>query len=222
MTERNNIPTPAAPFIAGPVRLRVQTVIYRNDRAALARSFESVDSAVKHAITVDLLQSVSFTYGDCSPEPVADDLFIDRLRTGAGAVSSVRGFFFNANLGTSRAHNIMAAEQETGLTLIMNPDVVFAPDALTELIRPFCSAGVGITEARQIPIEHPKHYDGKTGVTSWASGAAMMIPTALFQTLCSFDEETFFLYCDDVDLSWRVRLAGYKIVFQPSAAAYPR
>ena len=29
-----------------------------------------------------------------------------------------------------------------------------------------------------------------------------------------------FLYCDDLDFSWRVRLAGYKIIYMPSAIVY--
>jgi len=32
----------------------------------------------------------------------------------------------------------------------------------------------------------------------------------LFLELQGFDADTFFLYCDDVDLSWRVRLAAIR------------
>lgn len=220
MTGTTRTLTPDRPFIREPVPLHVQTVVYNNDRAALARSFESIDRAVRRAIETEHLVAASVAYGDCSPEAIVDDLFIDELRACASAVNTVRGVFFNANLGTSRAHNRLIPEKHNGLTLIMNPDVVLAPDAIIELIRPFREAGIGITEARQLPIEHLKDYDHDTGETSWASGAAMMIPTALYQALGGFDEESFFLYCDDVDLSWRVRLAGYKIIFQPSAAAF--
>jgi GT2 family glycosyltransferase len=35
-----------------------------------------------------------------------------------------------------------------------------------------------------------------------------------------FDAETFFMYCDDVDFSWRVRLAGFKIIHTHSAIVF--
>jgi GT2 family glycosyltransferase len=28
------------------------------------------------------------------------------------------------------------------------------------------------------------------------------------------------MYCDDVDLSWRIRLAGFRVIFQPSAVIF--
>jgi GT2 family glycosyltransferase len=91
---------------------------------------------------------------------------------------------------------------------------------LVELIKPLRARGVGAAEARQLPIEHPKDYDCATGETGWATGACMMVPTALAKALGGFDAESFFLYCDDVDLSWRIRLAGLKIVYQPSAGVF--
>ena len=42
----------------------------------------------------------------------------------------------------------------------------------------------------------------------------------LFERLEGFDADTFFLYCDDVDFSWRVRLAGYKVVHRSSAVVF--
>jgi len=32
----------------------------------------------------------------------------------------------------------------------------------------------------------------------------------------------FFMYCEDVDLSWRLRLLGYRIIFAPDAVVYHR
>ena len=47
-----------------------------------------------------------------------------------------------------------------------------------------------------------------------------MIPGALFRELGGFDADTFFMYCEDVDLSWRVRLAGKKVLYQPLVGAF--
>ena len=77
-----------------------------------------------------------------------------------------------------------------------------------------------MVEARQTPIEHQKEYDIKTLETQWATTACTVIRGDVFRKIGGFDADTFFLYCDDLDFSWRLRLAGYKIIYQPLAPAY--
>lgn len=52
-----------------------------------------------------------------------------------------------------------------------------------------------------------------------ASGAAMYWPLALLEKVGGFDE-AFFMYHEDVDLTWRARLAGYAIRFIPTAKVW--
>ena len=87
---------------------------------------------------------------------------------------------------------------------------------LEALARP----GVGATEGRQLPVELPKVYDPVTGETEWASGCCMMIRRSAFEAVGGFDDHFFPMYCDDVDLSWRLRLAGHRIVHVPLAAVF--
>lgn len=49
----------------------------------------------------------------------------------------------------------------------------------------------------------------------YVSGAALMIPRALFQELGGFDPELAPGYYEDTDLAFRVRAAGYRTVYQP-------
>ena len=37
---------------------------------------------------------------------------------------------------------------------------------------------------------------------------------------CEYFDENFFMYKEDVDLAWRMRLAGWKAIYTPKAAAY--
>jgi len=75
---------------------------------------------------------------------------------------------------------------------------------------------VGMVEGKQMPHEHPKEYDKKTLETSWCSGACVLIRrTALDQT--GLFDDRFFMYCEDVDLSWRMWQMGWKCLHQPKA-----
>lgn len=45
-------------------------------------------------------------------------------------------------------------------------------------------------------------------------GCSVLIPRSVYRQLGGFDER-FFMYYEDTDLSWRMRSAGYKILYQP-------
>ena len=51
----------------------------------------------------------------------------------------------------------------------------------------------------------------------YISGAAIMIKTALWNQLGGFDETFAPAYCEDSDLAFQVRAAGYKVMFQPKS-----
>lgn len=52
-----------------------------------------------------------------------------------------------------------------------------------------------------------------------ASGGASLYRSALFDDIGLFDEK-FFAYFEDVDISFRARLRGWKVVYNPKAIAY--
>jgi GT2 family glycosyltransferase len=202
--------------------LRIQTVLYRNDPEHVARAIDASARAIEHAIAAGVLHSAEFAIGDCSPFPAFDTARLAALeeKHRAQGLQRVEYQFFNANLGSAAGHNRLLASARTDLVLIQNPDVVSAPNLLVELFAPLSLPGVGLVEARQIPIEHPKDYDAVTGETGWATTACALVPRAIAERAGGFDEKTFFLYCDDVDFSWRLRLLGLKIIFQPSACVF--
>ena len=47
-----------------------------------------------------------------------------------------------------------------------------------------------------------------------------MVPASVIREIGGYDSRSFFLYCDDVDFSWRVRLAGHRVVHQPTARVF--
>ena len=52
-----------------------------------------------------------------------------------------------------------------------------------------------------------------------ACAGSMLIKSAVLEEVGLFDED-YFIYHEDTDLSWRIRLAGYKIMFVPDSVVY--
>ena len=53
----------------------------------------------------------------------------------------------------------------------------------------------------------------------WASGAAMCCRREVFESLGGFDED-FFAHMEEIDLQWRMQLAGWRIVVEPKSVVY--
>lgn len=59
----------------------------------------------------------------------------------------------------------------------------------------------------------------ESGFVFGATGGATLYTTEMFRAIGLFDE-TFFAYNEDVDISWRAQLAGFKAYYEKSAIAY--
>ena len=53
----------------------------------------------------------------------------------------------------------------------------------------------------------------------WASGAALFIRSSVFHAMTGFDEY-FFAHQEEIDLCWRIQLAGHKIYSCPTSVVY--
>lgn len=211
---------PTTAFGGRPLSLGIQSVLFNNDVKGIDRSLAAIARAVELATTAGACTFVSVQYGDSSPEPCLNDATLSDLRASYGHAVKIEYDFFGGNFGSAKGHNRLSEKNPADILMIQNPDVVVAPRALEVMLDEFSRSGTGMVEAKQLPIEHPKDYDSHTGETGWATTASAMIPAPLFSQLNGFDAHSFFLYCDDVDFSWRVRLAGFKVIFQPAAIVF--
>jgi GT2 family glycosyltransferase len=124
------------------------------------------------------------------------------------------------NVGFGRGHNANMARGSAPFVLLVNQDCVLEPGVLEALVeRAHADApDVAAWELRQIPYEHPKTYDPVTLETVWVSGAAVLVRRSAFESVGGFDARIF-MYGEDVDLSWRLRAAGWRLVYLPKLAA---
>lgn len=190
--------------------IKVQTVLYELDSDAITKFFSCIQ-ACNSAGTFHIVLHL----GDASREPLlsseAITFWSDELRRSG---IECRYTFFGANLGPSKGHNMLWKESPVGTKLlIINPDTVFPPHLITRLSA-FANKRIdfGIVEARQIPLEHPKDFDPETFQTSWSVTCCCLFNVKAFKAVGGFDE-AFFMYCDDVDISWRIRARGYEIYY---------
>jgi hypothetical protein len=54
------------------------------------------------------------------------------------------------------------------------------------------------------------------GSPDWVVGACMAVRRSVLERLGGFDE-TFFMYCEDMDLCWRARRLGFDVLYVPDA-----
>ena len=149
------------------------------------------------------------------------------------------GFAGGVNIGLR-----YALEKNYPYAALFNNDAVAEPDWLEKLVATLeVNKKVGIVASKFMTIDK-KHLDS-TGdqYTSWglpyprgrsetnlgaydklteifgASGGSSLYRTDMLRQIGLFDED-FFAYYEDVDISWRAQLAGWKVAFAPKAVAY--
>ncbi|HEX8501578.1 MAG TPA: glycosyltransferase family 2 protein [Pyrinomonadaceae bacterium] len=191
---------------AGAGRLALGVVTYNNAPAQLAH----------------LLRSVELAAPPAAPRAAVEVYAIDNGAESAWPDSAValRRVETVGNVGFGRAMNVLMAaafaEPRTRWFLCVNPDGVLHRRCLDELLLASEANPGALVEARQFPEEHRKVYDPTTLESPWASGACLLVPRKIYEAVGGFDPN-FFMYHEDIDLSWRARSAGFTVRLAPRA-----
>lgn len=200
--------------------LQINSVLFENNQDDIWQTLVCLNRAADMAIASEVFSRISLNYGDCSKSPVFGHEFLKKARENMYALDRIEHVFFDENLGSAHGHNTLLEGVNAEYILVMNPDIRMEPTCLIEMAKHFSKSDCGMVEAKQLPIEHPKEFNEKTGETPWAATACAMFPTELLKSLGGFDWKTFFLYCDDVDMSWRIRLSGKVVIYEPAAVIF--
>jgi GT2 family glycosyltransferase len=161
----------------------------------------------------------------------------------AAGRGSVRVVSPGRNLGFAGGANLGAASAGGDVLVFLNPDTVVDPGAIAQLCRTLEDSSIGIAMARLRLLGEPEKLNSVgvevhvTGI-GWAggygepvesvrelqevpapSGTAMAVRAETFRELGGFAEELF-MYLEDLELGWRARLAGYRVVVDPDADVY--
>jgi GT2 family glycosyltransferase len=152
------------------------------------------------------------------------------------------------NYGFAEGNNIgirVALKMNPDYILLLNNDIVVDPSFLTELVVT-CenNPDIGAAQPKLLKRSDPRYIDS-VGQKLYSDGAirdiwfgkkddgrfdtvheifgacaaAEIIKKHVLDDVGLFDPD-FFLIFEDVDLSWRIRLAGYKVILVPTSLAY--
>ena len=145
------------------------------------------------------------------------------------------------NLGFAAANNLAARHAKAPLLALLNPDAFPQPDWLARLVdatarhptaasfgsfqtwasdQSVCDGAGDAMHVVGIPYRggfrrRLSRRPGEGEIFS-ACGAAMLVRRKVFEEVGGFDE-SFFCFCEDVDLGYRLRLAGYSAIHVPDA-----
>lgn len=151
-----------------------------------------------------------------------------------------------SNLGFAEGNNVGSKIAKGEFLLFLNNDTFVDRLWLSQLLKAIeADPGVAIAQSKLVSLRdkgrtidsrgdfidiYGEVYCRDQGLTNRpetgdveevfsARGAAMMIRRAVFFKVGMFDPD-FFLSLEDVDLSWRVRLNGWKVIYVPSSVVY--
>jgi GT2 family glycosyltransferase len=161
----------------------------------------------------------------------------------AVALPYVRVLSPGRNLGYAAGSNLAARAASGEALVFLNPDTVAAPGAIPRLAVTVRDDSIGIAMARLRLLDEPELLNSSGNVLhlaaiawmgdygrpvdlvsgtreiTYACGAALAIRSRLFHELGEFTDR-FFLYHEDVELGWRARMRGLRVVVDPAADVY--
>ncbi|TDR31570.1 glycosyltransferase [Hydromonas duriensis] len=143
---------------------------------------------------------------------------IEEMKCLHGLKFSSFNVFQSGNVGFGAGHDVCIRHGKSHFFLVCNVDIEFEEKALVNIVNAALkdSENVASWEMRQIPYEHPKYYDPVTLETNWSSHACILIRRSAYFEVGGYDSKIF-MYCEDVELSYRFRLHGYLLKYCPRA-----
>lgn len=192
-----------------PTRIAVGIVAYNNSKIQMRTIIGSAIESINIAGASISAQILVFDNG-CSIDRQSLPFDVKLISNGHN-----NGFGFSQN-----AMMFEAFQSGVDCYIGANPDGAFHPDAISNLLKMSQRHGHrALIEAVQFPDEHPKYYHPQNLNTEWCSGSCFILGQKIWDETGGFDDNIF-LYCEDVDFSWRVRHAGFETLVCPSAMFY--
>ncbi len=150
-----------------------------------------------------------------------------------------------SNLGFTGGNNLAARHARGKYLILLNQDTVAHPEFLEQLVAAAeADESIGAAHAKVLILDRRDRVDsagnranylfmpagraqaaplddvfGPPRDVQYLSGAAVLVPRALWENLGGLDD-SFWMYHDDLDLSLRLKLRAYRVVCVPDSVVY--
>lgn len=173
-----------------------------------------------------------------SPDPVLDSVINEFSRL------NIRHYRLTANLGFAGGNNFGAGEAKGKYLVLLNSDAFPTSDWLENIKKAIEKYPQSFFASKLLMANDPTRLDGtgdtyhfsglvwrtnhnhldkvvkqEEGEVFSACGAAAIYPKAAYDEVGGFDDD-YFAYVEDVDLGFRLQLAGYKCIYLPDAVVH--
>jgi GT2 family glycosyltransferase len=147
------------------------------------------------------------------------------------------------NVGFAEGNNVGIKKAKGEYIALLNNDTIVTSGWLKELIKVIQHPQAGAVQSKLLLMDSPDlldcagglldyycyHFERGRGEKSakytkvdeifYAKGAAVLFKVEVLEKTYLFDRDVF-MYFDETDLCWRIRLNGYKVFFAPESIIY--
>lgn len=143
--------------------------------------------------------------------------FIDSCNRGAEAARGEYLVFLNNDtvVASGWLEAMLGTFREIPQTGLVGAKLVYPDGRLQEAGSLVWRNAAGSNYGKYDDPDHPKYNFARE--VDYCSGACIMTPRALFQRCGGFDKHFAPAYYEDADLAFKIRQAGYKVMYQPLA-----
>jgi GT2 family glycosyltransferase len=242
----SGIPHPGQPFVPPRVERVLQPVPEHTDAQPLVSlvvvTYNNADEADRLSDSLNLLtypnvESILIDNGSV-------DGTVDRFATACPDMLVAAADPLNPGYGSACNRGVSLAQGE--IIVFLNCDVELEPNAIDRLVAPiFDDDAIGAVMAKLLVRGEDDIVNATAGSShflgfSWnehclqpdtepdaddvhdvgfVCGAAVAVRRSAFEDVCGFDN-SFFMYVEDADLSWRMRIAGWRTVVASGARVH--
>ncbi len=197
--------------------------LFRNIESILSSGYDNFEIIVVDCLTPSLEEKLRERFGD----------------------PRIRVVHFERDIGAAASHNVgaLVSDPKSKYLVFMDDDIVVTPGWLDRLVEVMESEPhVGVAQAKLVSMREKGKMDhlglALDALGTWytaygmdegeftrpmyvfaASSATLITRRDLYFEAGGFDWD-YFIYDDDTDYSWRVRLLGYEVRFVPEAVVY--
>lgn len=190
------------------------SIVTYNSEKWLTKFF---DSLIQQSYPLNL---INLYFTDNSSNDNTFEL-LEKFKREKGILFKSINLFVSPNFGFGCGHNNNIFKASSEFILVTNVDLEFDEMAIEIAVKYAVTDkdNVASWEFRQKPYEHPKYYNPITLETTWSSSACVLFRKKALEKVNGY-EKKIFMYGEDVDISYRLRDAGYVLKYFPKAVVW--